>query len=177
MLERLDEILPPKRVKYLLILSIVMLIIIYPIMGYFFLMSGNPGNVMESQLSFSAAYMRDYYDNIENIELYRIGETIDYGFMVSYGLLIISLALIIARKFDEGNFWRNSGYSLVPLGILAALLDAVENAFILAMLTDPSGFPDILAIMHSTFALIKWIILFLSIIWAVLAVIVRIIKK
>ena len=176
-LEKFDEVLTPKRTKYLLLFSILLLLIIYPLMSYAFLLAENPGDVMSSQLSFSAEYMREYYKNIGNLEQYRLAETLDYGFMVSYGSLIVALALILARKFEESSKMRQSGYLIAILGLAAAGLDAIENMFILLMLTDPSGFPAMWALAHSTFALIKWILLFIAIGWALVAVILKILKK
>ncbi|MHA1293755.1 MAG: hypothetical protein ACTSQJ_13940 [Promethearchaeota archaeon] len=176
-LDKFDDILPPERVKKLLIFSIILLFIVYSLMGYFFFLANNPGNVIESQLSFSGTYMKNYYKNIGNIDYYRIVEAIDYGFMIAYSSLIVSLTLIIARKFEKESRIRTSGYIMALLGIIAACLDAAENCFIMLMLTDPSGFPNAWAIMHSTFALIKWIILLIVIMWALITLVIRIVKK
>ena len=176
-LGKLSDWPSPKNTKFILILSIVVLIIFVPIMGIFFLLSGNPGNVTLSQLSFSGAIMRDYYAAIPNLQLYRMGEILDYGFMVGYGLLIFSLALIIARKFDEGSKWRTSGFFVSIVFSLSACLDAIENGFILAMISMTPNFPDAFAIAHSCFSLIKYSMLVLTISWAILATIALKIKK
>ncbi|MEJ2295266.1 MAG: hypothetical protein P8Y23_10920, partial [Candidatus Lokiarchaeota archaeon] len=63
------------------------------------------------------------------------------------------------------------------LGILAALCDTGENAFILAMLSNPLGFPDKWAMIQSIFALIKWILLLVCILWIIIAFVVFYIKK
>jgi hypothetical protein len=98
--------------------------------------------------------------------------------MTGFGLIIFALTLIIARKFDEESFWRRSGYIVAPLGILAACFDGIENVFIFLMLSDPSGFPDIWAITHSCFALVKLIIYFLVFtIWTIIALITLLVKK
>ncbi len=175
-LEKLSDWPSPKKTKFLLIFSIVLFIVIFPIMGYFFLISNYPVDFITSQLSCSGDILKSHYQTT-NIELYRIGQILDYGYMVSYGTLIFSLALIIARKFNEPSIWRKSGYIIAILGIIAACCDGIENAFILAMLTDPSGFPDIWALTHSCFALVKWTILFLSISWAIIAALIRVMKK
>ncbi|HEY0088803.1 MAG TPA: hypothetical protein VGB37_08165 [Candidatus Lokiarchaeia archaeon] len=176
-LEKIDKIFPTDRVKKLFIFSVILLIIIYPLMGYFFLASNNPGNIMMSQLSFSGKYMKNYYKNIGNLEQYRIGETVDYIFMVAYGSFTLSLAFIIARKFDIDSKWRKFGYILVPGSLIMITCDAIENLFILMMLSDPSNFPDIWAIAHSTFALVKWIIILTAIIYALISLIIKIFKR
>jgi len=133
-------------------------------------------DVIASQLSFSGEVLKSHYE-ITNIEFYRIAQSLDYGFMISYGTLIFTLALIISRKFDAASIWRKSGYIVAILGITAACCDGIENIFILALLTDPSGFPNIWAIIHSCFALVKWIMIFSSIGWAIVAIITRKLKK
>ncbi|GAH51502.1 unnamed protein product, partial [marine sediment metagenome] len=59
-----------------------------------------PVNYIESQLSFSGEIIKSHFNTMNTVDInnYRIAEILDYGFMVSYGILIFSLALIIARK-------------------------------------------------------------------------------
>ncbi|MFX1395271.1 MAG: hypothetical protein ACFFAH_17150, partial [Promethearchaeota archaeon] len=146
------------------------------IISYFFLLSGFPVSFTESQLSFSGSKMKEYY-KVTNINYYRIVETLDYIYMIGYGSFTFSLALIISRKFELGSFWNNTGRIIAIIGVIAACCDAIENVFILLMLTDPTGFPDIWAIIHSCFALIKWLLLFICIGWAIVAAITLLIKK
>ena len=78
-LDKLSDWPDQKKTKYLLIFSLVLLIITFSIMGIFYLLSGNPGNIFISQLSFSAEYMRNYYAAMPNLQLYQIVEIVDYG--------------------------------------------------------------------------------------------------
>jgi len=145
-------------------------------MSIFFFISGYPVSFLESQLSFSGQILKAHYQ-VTNIDLYRFAQLLDYGYMTSYGTLIFTLALIICRKFNIESLWTKMGCILAFLGVLAAFCDACENAFIIAMLSDPFGFPDIWAIIHSIFALIKWILLPICITWIVIAFIFSYIKK
>ena len=131
---------------------------------------------MESQLSFSGAVLKEHYRGT-NITYYRIVQILDYIYMVAYGMLAFSLVLTLSRKFDEDSFWSNSGHLIAILGIVAACCDATENAFILMMLSDPTGFPDIWAIIHSCFALVKFILLFTCIAWAVITALVLLFRE
>ncbi|MCK4239639.1 MAG: hypothetical protein KAX33_10980 [Candidatus Lokiarchaeota archaeon] len=178
-LEKLSDWPSTKKNRVLLIFSIILLFIVYPIMTYFSIISNYPVNYLESQLSFSGEIIKSHFNTMNTVDInnYRIAEILDYGFMVSYGILIFSLALIIARKFDESTRWRKSGFLIAILGIIAASLDAIENGFILAMLTDPLGFPDIWAVSHSLVSLMKWILLFFTIGWAISASLTCVIKK
>ena len=175
-LGKLSDKPSPKNTKRMLILSIVIQLIVYPFMIYFFLISRYPVGFMESQLSFSGAVLKEHY-KVTNIEPYKIGQILDYIYMVGYGMLSFTLALIICRKYNEDSAWRKSGYLIAVMGVIAACCDATENAFILMMLSDPTGFPDIWAIIHSCFALVKFILLFTCIVWAIVAAFTLLFKK
>jgi len=162
-----------KMIKILIVFSLILLFIVYPIMTWQFVLSGDIVSPLESQLSFSGAFLKVQYATIigaGGLENYRIGQILDYGFMVSYSSLIFSLGLIIARKFTEPSIWRKLGFVLAIAGPITACFDATENAFILLTLTDPLGFPDWWALAHSSAALVKWILLLIAIIGELLAV-------
>ena len=175
-LSKLEEWAELKIIKRLMIFSIILLAIIFPIMNIFFILSGYPVSFLESQLSFNGQILKAHY-LITNIDLYRIAQILDFGYMISYGSLIFTLALIACRKFKTESSWAKMGCIISILGFLAACCDAGENAFILAMLSEPFSFPDILAIIHSFFALIKWILLPICILWILIAFIVSFMKK
>ena len=166
----------PKLNRYILIFSIICIVIIYPIMMTFYVSSEYPENFIVSQLSFSGQVLKDHYSETI-IKLYRVFQILDYGFMICYGLLFFSIVLILARKFDEESKWMKSGFIVAILGLTAAACDAIEDGFILLTLIDPSGFPDILAIMHSIFALLKFIQMIICITWLAIAFIWWKLKK
>ncbi len=161
----------PQGTRKLLIIALVLVIASYLVMGYFYLQSGDQTNMLASQLSFSGAFLVQQNSQITNLDAYRITQTLDYGFMVAYSLLVFALALTVARKFDEKAPMRNVGFTIAVGGFVAAGCDAIENVFILLTLTDPFHFPAWWAVAHSFFALVKWIILIIAIGWAVAAVV------
>ncbi|MFX0031792.1 MAG: hypothetical protein ACFE8E_03205 [Candidatus Hodarchaeota archaeon] len=169
----------PKITKILLIFSIILLLVVYPILMYLFAISNYPVSFFESQLSFSGGIIKSHYATMTFIEinLYIVANILDYGFMLSYGLLIFSLALILSRKFEPNTLWRKIGFTIAVFGILAAFCDGIENIFILLMANDPIGFPDMWAVSHSFFALIKYILMLIAISWLIIAGVVRIIRK
>ena len=178
-LDKLSDWPSPKKTKILLYFSLALFIIIYPILGYFFYISNYPVSFFESQLSFSGTIIKSHLRTMssEDISIYRIAQLIDYVYIVSYGSLYFSLSLFIARKFETDSGWRKSGYFSAIFGLISACCDAIENVFILLMLTDPQGFPDLWAITHSCFALIKFILIGFFLIWVILAGITLLIKK
>ncbi|MHA1732914.1 MAG: hypothetical protein ACTSU5_13290 [Promethearchaeota archaeon] len=162
----------PENTKRIPVISLVAVVAFYAVMGWLFLLSGDETNVMASQLSFSGTFLTNQYATIiakGGMDAYRAAQALDYGFMVSYSCLIFSLALKIGRKFDEDDKWRTGSQVVALLGIAAGACDAVENGFIFATLQTPASVPDVLAIAHSSFALVKWILLLSAIIWAIFA--------
>lgn len=162
----------PKKTKWLLIIGLVIVAIIYPIMTWFLIQSGDTTSIFASQLSFSGPFLKAQYTIIigaGGLSSYTLGQCLDYGFMISYALMILSLNIIIARKHEAQSKWRNIGFLVALVGPIAACLDACENAFILLTLSDPLGFPDWWAVAHSSFALVKWILLLFAIGWALIA--------
>lgn len=179
LLEKLSDWPSPKKTKILLIFSILLYIIIYPILNYYFTISNYPVSFFESQLSFSGVAIKSHLRTMSSaeIDLYRTAQLIDYIYMLAYGILYFSLALYISRKFDEDSGWRKTGYFAAIFGVIAACCDATENVFILLMLTDPQGFPDAWAIAHSCFALVKYLLMGILFIWIILAVLNLLIKR
>ncbi|NVM01630.1 MAG: hypothetical protein HWN67_04810 [Candidatus Helarchaeota archaeon] len=168
-LDKLDDWPSPEKTKLLLIISIILTVVIYIIMAIFLMQSGG----MANQLSFSGPTMKSEYFHIiilnNGMVPYSTMQILDYVFMVGYGSLIFSLALIIGRKFDAGSRWRLSGYIFAILGIFAGIFDGFENAFILLTLTNPLFFPDWWTFAHSCFAVPKYSIIIGSIVWAIIA--------
>ena len=179
LLEKLSDKPSPEKTKLLLIGSIILYLIVYPILNYYYIISNYPVSVFESQLSFSGAAIKSHLRTMSSaeIDLYRIAQIIDYPYMLAYGTLYFSLSLYISRKFDEDSGWRKTGYISAIFGVISACCDATENVFILLMLTDPQGFPDAWAITHSYFALVKFTLMGLIIIWIILAALTLLIRK
>jgi len=171
-LEKLEPWPMPKTTQIMLILAIILLIIVMPIMNFFFTISNYPVSFIESQMSFSGDVLKQHYAVVlaaNGLDAYRTAQILDYLFMLSYGTIYFCLALMIARRFDITSRWRQSGHYIAIAGIIAACLDAIENIFILATLTDPLGFPNSWAIAHSCFALAKFIDMFIVIGWLIVA--------
>lgn len=165
-----------KILKISLIIGFALCFGVIPVMQYFTQLSGFPAEIFSSQLSFSGELMKSYYA-LTDIELYRIAPSLDYFFMVGYGLILFSSSVLIARRYRASSIIQNGGFVIAISGVIAACCDAIENIFILLMLTDPVDFPDYWAITHSVFALIKWILLIIVIIWILLIGILSLINK
>jgi len=165
------ETVPAILLKRVVILALLSSIIVYVVLGYFFLLSGDPVNVMSSQLSFSDMFLRSEYSRIVNVDAFKIAQGLDYGFMVSYALLIFSLALILGRWYSENSSIRRQSHFFAVSGPIAACADAIENLFIFLTVADPAGFPAWEAIAMSIAATIKWVLIFAAMTWAIVVVV------
>jgi hypothetical protein len=179
----LDTLFPPKRTKKILSITIVLFPILMIAVNYVFAQSGYPATFTESQLSFSGEEIKSHYQvmSTQQIRLYIFAQLIDYAYLCCYGLLILSLGIFIGRKVNNFPKIKTACYTCSIIGMIAACCDAIENAFILAMASNSLQFNNLLAIIHSVFASIKFGLLGLSIISlsiiALFFIVLRIIKS
>jgi hypothetical protein len=163
-LEKLFERPTSRNLKIFILIGVILCFAVIPVMQYFTTLSGFPAQIFISQLSFNGEVMKSYYA-VTNIDLYRVASSLDYIFMVGYGTILFSLSLLVARRFGNTSKVGRISVIIAICGVIAACCDGIENIFILAMLSDPAGFPNSWAISHSVFALIKWLLLFVGIAW------------
>ncbi len=170
-LQKFNDWPSPKITRILAIFGIIFFIVIITFMIIFYELSGYPVSFFESQLSFSGSVIKSHFSvmNPEELNYYLIWVIIDYGFMFGFAIIYFSFGLILARKFDINSRWRKLGIIGALLGLLYFCCDAIENILIFAMLTNPLGFPDIWAVVHSWIALVKFIFNFSSSAWLTIA--------
>jgi len=162
-----------KKMILLLVCGLIGTILSLPIMNHFFELSKYPVSFFESQLSFSGQIIKSHFAtmSLQELNYYTIGQLADYGFIISNALIKFSLAVLLARTFSTNSTLRYSGFITAILGILGSLFDAIENIFIFLMIGDPTGFNDWLAVIHSVFALVKYILTFIVYGWIFIALI------
>lgn len=156
----------------------IIFIIYYVTMGIIFSFTGDPYNVFESQLAFSARTLqREYFWILYegNMALYRLVQAMDFGFMIVYGTLIFTVLRGWTVKIDEDpnkelsdilEKWSDRTWNLAWCGYIAAGLDVIENILIFMMINEYTfhpWFPEEWAFYHSLCALIKWILIFFCI--------------
>ena len=173
--EKISNI-PKETIVKIFRFGIILLFLFYPPMFYFFSNSGyDSANFMKDQFSFSDFALYNLYFQLSygggNIGYYTWGQILDYGFMVSYGAVFFSLCVLTGRKFNKeknakAEFVGNL-FGLLAIG--SAVSDAIENIFVLLTLASPFTFPPIYAILMSTFALIKWVLLFVVLVYVIIA--------
>ncbi len=130
-------------------------------------LSGYPGTLDDTQLGFSAEIIKTHFSMMksEDLSLFILGNLLDYGFMIAYGCFFYSSARYLACGYHKGSLLLKAGKIIAVVGVISAICDAVENFFLLLMTLNPASFPNWLALAHSTFALLKFILMYLIICW------------
>ncbi len=137
-------------------------------------MSGYAGTMEDTQLGFNAEIVRNYFSlmNPSDMGLFITANLADYLFMLFYGIFFFSAARLISWNYKRG-FPERIGLSLAWVGVIAAVLDGIENVFLLSMAIDPVGFAGWLAIAHSSFALTKFLFMYVAMAWTMVGFVVN----
>jgi len=137
-------------------------------------MSGYAGSMEDTQLGFNAEIIKNYFSlmNPTDLGLFITANLADYLFILLYGISFFSAARLISWNYKRG-LPKRIGLSLAWVGVIAAVLDGIENVFLLAMTADPVGFAVWLAIAHSSFALAKFLFMYVAMAWVMVGFVVN----
>jgi len=137
-------------------------------------MSGYAGTMEDTQLGFNAETIRNYFSLMSSTEmgLFITANLADYFFILCYGLFFFNAARLISWNYKSG-FPKRIGLSLAWVGVIAAVLDGIENVFLLSMAVDPVGFAAWLAIAHSSFAFAKFLFMYVAMAWTMVGFVVN----
>ena len=137
-------------------------------------MSGYGGTMEDTQLGFDAEIIKSYFSLMGPTELglFITANLADYLFILFYGIFFFSAARLISWNY-KSSFPKKIGLSLAWIGVIAAVLDGIENVFLLSMTADPVGFPGWLAIAHSSFALAKFLSMYVAMAWLIVGFVVN----
>jgi hypothetical protein len=137
-------------------------------------MSGYVGSIEDTQLGFNAEIIKSYFSlmNPTDLGLFITANLADYLFMLFYGIFFFSAARLISLNYKRG-IPKRIGLSLAWVGVIAAFLDGIENVFLLSMTADPVGFAGWLAIAHSSFALAKFLFMYVAMAWLMVGFVVN----
>ncbi|MFX1273483.1 MAG: hypothetical protein ACFFBP_12215 [Promethearchaeota archaeon] len=97
---------------------------------------------------------------------------LDFPFIFSYVLILMSLSVFAMRQLKDK--FLNIGLKLIYLPILAGLLDVIQNIFILIMLLNANALNITFPLIVSLLAIIKYALMFGTIGFLILAIIVKI---
>ena len=163
-----------QQLRRIVLLSGIFMIIAATLVITLLQMSGYAGTTEDTQLGFNAEIIRNYFSlmTTTDLGLFITANLADYLFMLCYGLFFFSAARLISWNYKRG-YPKRVGLSLAWVGVIAAVLDGIENVFLLSMTADPMGFAGWLAIAHSSFALAKFLFMYVAMAWTIVGFVVN----
>lgn len=100
---------------------------------------------------------------------------VDFFFIPCYSLFMAGCILLVTRKLDGKS--QEIGFYFTIIPFIAGIFDIIENIILLLMLTNESFIWSLSPFIASLCATIKFSLLFIAIIFFIVALIIIIIKK
>ena len=163
-----------QQLRRIALVSFSFMMVVATLMITLLQMSGYAGTMDDTQLGFNAEIIKSYFSlmNPTDLGLFITANLADYLFILFYGIFFFSAARLISWNYKSG-FPKRIGLSLAWVGVIAAVLDGIENVFLLLMTADPVGFAGWLAIAHSSFALAKFLFMYVAMAWTMVGFVVN----
>jgi len=138
-----------------------------------------PVPYFEGQTSFSSEKIRTWYAYMINhgtFDIYFLTQLIDFVFISAVIVMGFSNWTLVANLHPKNSFFQRTGYYAAFALPLAGLFDILENLVSFIMIADPSGFPDSVVMVYSSFAVIKfgwWVVALAALIVSLTALLGR----
>ena len=157
--------------KRLIYASLPVILISCTLVMFLLELSNFPGTLDDTMLGFNAEIIKAHFAMMKSADMtfFILGNLLDYMFMIGYGCFFYSSARYLSWNYQQGSLPLKVGKIIAWIGVFSAICDAVENVFLFSMTFNPVGFPNWLAIAHSTFALLKFILMYLTMGWLILS--------
>jgi hypothetical protein len=124
--------------------------------------SGHPVHYAEGQLAFSAEQVEYFYGvmlDAGTLDIYVRTQIIDFAFIASVMILSALIGTLVARIGGAGSFGYRAGIAAAVMGIAGASMDVIENLISFIMLADPQEISQTVAVIYSSFAAAKFVLL------------------
>jgi hypothetical protein len=179
MLDKLKDVLSDKSLKILTLIALAVfatLTIIFQIQTAQ-MTSDTSYNIIDFEFAFNQATAQTILTawGVTWIPTVLLGTYIDFIYIVAYGLLIMGLAILLVRKLEDK--FQTFGMIIAISGFIAGAFDVIENINLIIMLNNPLGFTASAPLVASICASIKFGFLFLAIGFALVSVIVLLLRK
>lgn len=136
--------------------------------------SNHPVDYFTGQTSFSGETIKGYYGHMiekGSLDIYWQTQLIDFGFILAIACMGFFVCTLIGRLGRPNSFGRRVAVLAGIAVIFGALCDAIENLLSFVLLTNPTDFPNWIALPYSGFASLKFALITIG----MLAVIVSLI--
>lgn len=113
----------------------------------------------EGQTAFQGPVIKSYYQvmiDADTLPIYWKTQLIDFGFITALFIYGVLLPLLVRRLYQPTKLpyrLATAAAWLIPIG---ALFDVLENLTSFSMLLQPQTFPDWIAPVYSSFAVLKF---------------------
>ncbi len=156
-------------------LSLLLVFLSMPLVLSALQASGYNGTIDDTQLGFSAQIIKGYFALMDSqgMMLFALGNLFDYLFILSYGTFFYYSTRYLSWNYPPRSITKQIAVGFMWIGVASAVSDAIENIFLFLMLSNPLGFPSWLAIAHSLFATLKFMMMYATIGWLVFSVILN----
>jgi glucan phosphoethanolaminetransferase (alkaline phosphatase superfamily) len=128
------------------------------------LQTNSPVQLIPFQLTFDANTVESYYEGFihqNTFSQYITTQFIDFIWIFGLLATLFFAHVLIARAQQYSIKWRRIALLMAIIAPLVASSDIFENIVSFIMLANPTDISPFLAILHASFASIKWL-------WAVL---------
>ncbi len=120
--------------------------------------TGYPVSFAEGQTTFSAATVKEHLAVLVargTLQDYAAVQRFDYLFIAWLAAAGVLIGSLVVRLASARTAWF--GHVAIIAFVVGPLFDALENLVSFGMIADPAGFPDHLALVHSTLAVLKFV--------------------
>jgi len=159
--------------------SLILQNVVQVVLNGFYARSGYPVPYYVGQTSFSADKLEGWYETMDaagTLGVYWQTQFVDFGFVAATALLHFFALVLVARLLPEGR-WRRLGLALVVVGLSAPAFDALENLMSFIALANPSEVSPVVAVVYSTFAVLKFAGFFAVYLWVPVGLIAAAVLK
>lgn len=139
--------------------SIIGFMVVKPILDASYAASGHPVDYAAGQLAFAGDTIKEYYAKMlasGTLDIYWKTQFIDFAFISAVFCLGWFFCTAVARLGRSGSWGWHAGIIAAVSAMGGAVSDAAENLLSFVMLSNPSGFPNWIAFIYSSFAAVKF---------------------
>ena len=124
--------------------------------------SGHPIDFATGQLAFDGGVTLGYYEAMRaggTFGIYVQTQLFDFAFIASVMLFGLCFGTLIARMGGQGSLTRKIGVGASIAAITGGTLDALENMMSFVLMQFEAAIPQVLALIYSSFAALKFVAL------------------
>ncbi len=133
-----------------------------------------PVSYFVGQTAFDGNLIKSYYSVLiekGKLDDYHFVQVFDYLFMITVFFSHLFVCAAIYKTLPSIKMLQRVGYTMIVVTPLAAIMDAFENLVSFFMLADPVNFANWLAYPYSIFAVVKFFLFTLFMIWVAFSVV------